>query len=150
MHFLFRNKLFYLPLIFLFTFCTREIRKEVSGWESLYAKVVSLYTIMEKYDVRKYYIRNKIEKFFCTPEDLDLFIFKKGYEITKVNAKDGRVAGFDVRGISEMNETVNVKVEYSVRTYLPFLKKKIETVDEWVRPGDDWCIVVRERIKVED
>lgn len=137
-------------MIPLFLFCSREVKREISGWETLYAKVVSLYTIMEKYDIRKYYIRNKINRFFCTQDDLDLFVFKKSYELGKIKAKDGRVVGFTVEGISEMNETVNVKVRYNIKTYVPFWKKEIKTVDEWVRTGEGWCLVVRERVKVEE
>ncbi len=134
----------------IFLLCAPSLKEthKVAGFEELREKVVSLYKIMGKYDVRKYYIREKIRNFFCTDEDMDGFIFEKNYEMAKKKIRDGRVLHFSIIDITEYNESVGVKIVYKVKKFLPIFYTSIITLDEWIKTEDGWCILSKRKIKL--
>lgn len=142
------KKLLNLQVVFLFLSCAHLPSNDVQkGFEELSASVSSLYTIMGKYDIRKFYIREKIKKFFCTEEDMDGFVFEKNYELSRNKIRDGRVVDFSIEDIEEYNESTSVQVVYAVRRFFPLLKTLIHSNDEWIRTDDGWCLIFRKKIK---
>jgi len=144
---MFFKKLLKLQVVFFLSCAHLPDKEPPKGFEELLVFVSSLYTIMGKYDVRKFYIRENIRKFFCTEEDMDGFIFEKNYELSKFKIKDGRVLEFSIEDIEEYNESTSVKVAYKVKEFFPLLKRVIHTTDEWIRTDEGWCLIFRKKIR---
>jgi len=105
------------------------------------------YSVLEHYDMRTVYVRNVIQQFFASDEDMEGWLINMNNELKNQNAYEGRIARFKIIDVIKNEESVSVRVKLWIKKRLPFLYTKIERTDEYIEIDGKWCIKWTEKLR---
>mgnify|MGYP005846878149 CR=1 FL=1 len=147
-----RNKNELLLLIFsLVMYCSQKylpVKFDDKEFEKTFSK---FWQTLSKVDIKNILSRPYLEPFFMEPEDLDMYIAKRAYEINQSDAVGGQVLKYSAISAEEdknsypksttAEKILRVNVYYVLRKKFPLSRAEIITEEWWGKFSNFWYVL---------